>query len=68
MGEDWGDGCGRFWNGPFDTMPLLVEKIVANKGRRLLLVPRLPSQPWFARLCAFSSRTVALGHERETYG
>ena len=46
MTEDWGDGRARLWNPPFDLLPLIVRKLVADGGKGVLVPPHWPTQAW----------------------
>ena len=67
MEEDWGDGRARLWNPPFDLLPLVVRKVVADGGRGVLVAPHWPAQAWHAQLVAHASTYKILRPDDAAY-
>lgn len=65
MAEHWGDGLARIYNPPFDMLPLVVRKLEQEGGTGVVLAPKWPAQPWYARLVALSSKVRVLGAEAD---
>ena len=60
MQEHWGDGRSRLWNPPFDLLPLVVRKIIADGGTGVLVAPHWPAQAWHAQLVAHATNYEVL--------
>jgi hypothetical protein len=60
MMEDWGDGGARLWNPPFDLLPLILKKMEESREHGVLIAPRWPAQPWYARLSRLASHMHVL--------
>ena len=50
MTEDWGDGKARLCKPPFDLLPLVVCKLVADGGKSVLVAPHWPAQAGHAKV------------------
>lgn len=60
MCENWGDGKARLFNPPFELLPIVVRKLEMEKGAGIVVAPRWPAQPWYARLRRISNRLHVL--------
>lgn len=58
--EDWRHGRARLYSPPVDMLPLFVRKLETERGKGVLLAPKWPAKPWFARLRWFASKMVEL--------